>query len=221
MKQQLGGLHGATYDAVFRQPVSRDVGWRDVCSMLGLLGDVSEDADGRVRVTRNGQTLLLRTPPPWHARASVRQVLEVRGFLERSGAPSADAVPDGVHLLVVLGAPKARVYRVEMRGALPLRVSPYDPFGDGGHAGGARDDDADGDAARETLARILNGAEQVLLFAAGDDAPAALAGLTAHLKLRHTDVARRVVGSVVIEDELDRSADRLLAKVRGVYARFQ
>ena len=59
MKPQLSGSHRRTYDGVFRHPAARDLGWRDVRSMLGAPAEVVEEPNGNLKITRNGQTPVL------------------------------------------------------------------------------------------------------------------------------------------------------------------
>lgn len=63
-----------------------DLPWREVSSLLGAMSGASsvEDDRGNVKVTRNGQTLLLRRPRGKDL-ADKRELLQVRHFLERSG----------------------------------------------------------------------------------------------------------------------------------------
>ena len=59
MKPQPSGSHRRTYDGIFRHPAARNLGWRDVRSMLGELAEVVEEPNGNLKMTRNGQTLAL------------------------------------------------------------------------------------------------------------------------------------------------------------------
>ena len=59
MKPQLSGSHRRTYDGIFRHPVARNLGWRDVRSMLGALAEVVEEPNGNLKIAHNGQTLVL------------------------------------------------------------------------------------------------------------------------------------------------------------------
>jgi len=58
MNGQLSGSRRNTYDAVFRQ-ATRNLAWRDVRSMLGSQDEVAREPNGNLKVTRNGQTLVL------------------------------------------------------------------------------------------------------------------------------------------------------------------
>src|ERR1017187_6535597 len=92
MKSQLSGSHRRIYDGIFRHPAARNLDWRDVRSMLGALAEVVEEPNGNLKVTRSGQSLVLR--PSLHKNvAEIEELMEIRHFLERSGAvePQAQA----------------------------------------------------------------------------------------------------------------------------------
>jgi len=80
------------------------------------------------------------------------------------------------HLLVVLDHQEARVYRTEVRGAVPQRLVPYDPNGFRKHLHSAHEwTDGKRQPERksfyEAIAKTLRGAEQVLLFGSGTGIP--------------------------------------------------
>jgi hypothetical protein len=216
------GSHRGTYDAVFQHPVARNLQWRDVRSMLTSLATVDEGAGGALKFTRNGQTLVVH-PPRRKDFSDVQALMDIRHFLEKSNAAkSTDVAAEGVHLLVVIDHRAARVYRTELHGSVPQRVTPYDPGGFGRHLHNVQDN---GDGRRkperksfyESIARSLHGAEQILLFGSGTGASSAMDQLLAALKRDHPDVAGRVVGSLVV-DAQHLTEDELLAKARDFYA---
>ena len=86
MKSALSEPHQSTYDALFRQPLPRDVQWRDVWSMLGGMAATQtvQENTGTLKVTRNGRTLLLHRPRGKDL-ADAKELTQVRNFLERSG----------------------------------------------------------------------------------------------------------------------------------------
>ncbi len=55
----LNGRHQHTYETIFRQPATHNLEWHDVRSLLAALGDVSEEPNGSIHVTRNGQTVIM------------------------------------------------------------------------------------------------------------------------------------------------------------------
>ena len=128
------------------------------------------------------------------------------------------------HLLVVIDHQEAKVYRTEVHGAVPVRISPFDPSGHGRHLHSAHEW-SDGKrlperkSFYEAIAKTLRGAEQVLLFGSGKGRSSAMEQLHADLKEHHADVAEKIVGSVVV-DAHHTTEDQLLAKARDFYADF-
>jgi hypothetical protein len=189
--------------------------------MLGALAEVVEEPNGNLKVTRNGQSLVLR--PSLHKNvAEIEELMEIRHFLERSGGVDPQAEAAGIHLLVVIDHRQASVYKTEVHGSVPQRIIPYDPDGFDRHLHYVQDD-SNGQrkpelkSFYEAIAKTLHGAEQILLFGGGTGASSAMEELLIELKHHHGDVAKRVVGSVVL-DETHLTEDQLLAKAREFYA---
>jgi hypothetical protein len=221
MNLQMLGSHRSTYDAVFQHPVARNLEWMDLRSMLGSLSEVAELGGGALKFTRNGQSLVVH-PPRRKDFSDVQALMDVRRFLERSDAAAPEGVADGVQLLVVIDHREARVYRAELHGSVPQRVVPYDPEGFGRHLHHV---EVEGNGQRkperksfyESVAKTLRGADQVLVFGSGTGASSAMEQLLAALTHDHADIAKRVVGSVVV-DAQHLTEDQLLAKARDFYA---
>lgn len=141
---------------------------------------------------------------------------------EHSDAALSNPVAEGVHLLVVIDHRQARIYRTELHGTLPQRITPYDPDGFGrhlhdvqSHATGKRKPERK--SFYEAVAQTLRGAEKILVFGSSTGASSAMDQLLAELKHFHADVAKRIVGSMVV-DETHLTEDQLLAKAREFYA---
>jgi len=222
MESQLSGPHRKIYQRVFEHPMAHNLQWREVWSMLSAMADAVavEDDKGNLRVTRNGQTLMLHRPRGKDL-ADKRELMQVRHFLERSGAPVPEARAAGTHLLVVIDHREARIFSTELHGSVPQRITPYDPFGFG------RDlrynqDDSNGQrkpeqkSFYEAVAKTLQGAEQILMFGTGTGASSAMEQLLAELKRHHHDLAKRVVGSIAV-NEHHLTEDQLLAKARELF----
>jgi hypothetical protein len=130
----------------------------------------------------------------------------------------------GPHLLVVIDHLEARVYRVEVNGAVPERIAPYDPHGFGRHLHSAHEW-TDGKSRPEqksfyeAVAKTLRGAGQVLLFGSGTGKSSAMDHLLAGLKDHHPDVAGKVIGTVVV-DAHHTTEGQLVARARDFYAEF-
>jgi hypothetical protein len=223
MQSQLSGTHQKTYQHVFQHPMPHNLQWREVWAMLSAMPDVEavEDERGNLKVKRNGQTLVLHHPRNKDL-ADKKELMHIRHFLERSETPAQPPPPAGTHLLVVIDHREARIYSTELNGAVPQRITPYDPFGFG------RDlhynqDDSNGQrkpeqkSFYEAIAKTLRGAKQILLFGTGTGASSAMEQLLAELKRHHQDIAQRVIGSIAV-DEHHLTEAQLLAKAREFYA---
>jgi hypothetical protein len=81
---ELNGRHRRTYEAIFRHPAAHNLEWHDVRSLLDSLADVTEEHNGSLHVSRNGQNLFLHAPNHKDV-ATVEDLLAIRGFLEQSG----------------------------------------------------------------------------------------------------------------------------------------
>lgn len=222
MEPQLSGAHQKIYQRVFGHPMPHNLQWREVWSMLGAIADANavEDGNGNLKVTRNGQTLVLHRSRGKDL-ADKKELMQVRHFLERSGTPAPPPATIGTHLLVVIDHREARIYSTEFHGSVPQRIAPYDPFGFGRDLH-YKQDDSNGQrkpelkSFYEAVAKTLRGAQQILLFGAGTGASSAMEHLLLDLKQHHHDVAERLVGSVVV-DEHHLTDDQLLAKARELF----
>ncbi len=81
----MNARHRKIFEAIFTDPVSGSIKWRDVVALLIALGaEMSEGNGSRVRFTIGGQTLFLHRPHPspdtkrWAIRA-------IREFLTNVG----------------------------------------------------------------------------------------------------------------------------------------
>jgi hypothetical protein len=188
--------------------------------MLGALAEVVEESNGNLKITRNAQTLVLH--PSLDKNVEIEELTEIRHFLERSDAASPEAVAEGMHLLVVIDHHQARVYTTEVHGSVPQQITPYDPGGFGRHLHYVQDDSSgqrkpERRSFYEAIAKTLQGAEQILVFGSGTGTSSAMEELLAELKHHHGDEAKRIVGSIVL-DETHLTEDQLLAKARDFYA---
>jgi hypothetical protein len=210
------------YQQIFEHPMPHNLHWREVWSMLSAMKDADavEEGNGNLKVTRNGQTLVLHRPRGKDL-ADKKELMHVRHFLERSDLPISPPQAVGTHLLVVIDHREARIYSTELHGSMPKRITPYDPFGFG------RDllynqDDSNGQrkpelkSFYEAVAKTLKSAEQILIFGTGTGASSAMDQLLVNLKQHHQDLEARVIGSETI-DEHHLTEDQLLGKARKFF----
>jgi len=215
------GNHQSTYDAVFQHPIARNLQWRDVRSMLTSLSDATEEHSDHLKFTRNGQSLTIH-PPKRKDFSDIQELMQVRHFLERSGTPVQAAAAEGIHLPVVIDHREARVFKTELQGSVPQRITPYDPHGSHRHLHNV-EDDSNGQRKPElktfyeAVVRTLSGAEKILIFGSSTGSSSAMDHLVAELRRHHPQIAERVVGTIVV-DEQHLSDGQLLAKAREIYA---
>ena len=232
MGTHLTGSHRSTLAAIFQHPVARNLHWREVRSLLGALAEVVEEPNGNLKATRGGHVLVVH-PSRDKEVAEIEQVMEIRHFLQRSGVSAeagtgADARADagvaaeGEHLLVVIDHRQARIYKAELHGSVPQRILPYDPDGSGRYLHYVQDEShgqrkPERKSFYEAIARTLKDAQKILVFGSGTGTSSAMEQLLTELKHRHPEVAERIVGSLVV-DEQHLSEDQLLARAREYYA---
>jgi hypothetical protein len=221
MNTQLHGSHQRTYDAVFQHPLARNLEWLEVRSMLVALADLVEQDGDVLKVTRNSRTLVLRRPYRKGMR-DIEELMKVRHFLQQSEAALGDPVANGVHLLVVIDHRLARIYRAEIQGSVPQRITPYDPGGFGRHLHYVQDDSngqrkPERKSFYEAIAKTLLGAQKILVLGSGTGASSAMGHLLAELERNHRGVAKHIVGASVVNEQ-HLTENQLLAKAREFYA---
>ena len=223
MDMKIAGKHRSTYSAVFQHPVARNLKWVDLRAMLVALADSVQEHDEVLKVTRNGKSLVLHRPNR-SGMKDIEELMKVRHFLDKS----ADAVPapatQGTHLLVVIDHRQARIYRTELHGSVPQRITPYDPYGSGRHLHYV-ENESNGQRKPElksfyqAVVKTLENAEKILLFGSGTGASSAMEQLLGELQ-KHGELSQRVVGSISL-DEQHMTEDQLLAKAREFYAKMR
>ena len=90
--ETLNGSNLRTYNTIFQHPISHNLEWHAVRALLNHIGEVTEEHNGHLKATRNGQTLILHKP---HAKDIARDedVMALRHFLNQSDTvpPAAEA----------------------------------------------------------------------------------------------------------------------------------
>ena len=112
---QLNGSHLRTYQTIFQHPASHNLGWHDVHALFRQIAVVDEEPNGNLKVTRNGQILVLH-PPRTKDVGDTDELMVLRHFLERSETTAPDAAGKEVHWLLVIDHHEARIFRAEMEG---------------------------------------------------------------------------------------------------------
>jgi hypothetical protein len=217
---KLSGSHLRTYKTIFQHPVSHNLEWRSVFSLLRNIGGIEEEPNGNLKVTRNGQMLVLH-PPRTKDVAEIDELMALRHFLERSETTPSQASDRQTQWLLVIDHQGARLFRTEMDGAVPQRILPHEPDEFFRHAHNSKDftrgrEKPDPNSFFEPVADALQGG-QILVFGSGTGTSSEMEQFIAWTSLHHPDVAGRIVGSVVV-DENHLTESQLLAKAREFYA---
>ena len=77
--------HRKIYEAIFAEPIRRNIDWNDVVALVkGLGGEVLQGAGSRVRFDLNSVSLNLHSPHP-QTELKRYQVKAVRDFLDNAG----------------------------------------------------------------------------------------------------------------------------------------
>ena len=215
----LTGSHLRTYQTIFQHPVSHNLDWHAVRALLANLGQVGEEPNGNLKVTRHGQILVLH-PPRTKDVADTDEIMALRHFLERSETTVTNGKE--THWLVVIDHREARIYRSATPGAVPQLIRPHAPEDFFRHAHNSKDfsrgrEKPDPNSFFEPVAGVLNGAGEILIFGAGTGTGSEMEQFIAWLKLHRPELAKRIIGSLVV-DEHHLTEDQLLAKAREFYA---
>ena len=219
----LSGTHLRTYEAIFRHPAAHNLGWHDVHALFRQLGTVDEESNGNFKVTRNGQVLVLH-PARTKDVTETDELMTLRHFLERSTI--TPAVPPVVEAdwLIIIDHHEARIYRSAVPGSVPQLIRPHVADDFFRHAPHSKEftrgqEKPDPNSFFEPVAAVLNGAGKVLLFGSGTGTGSEMEQFITWLKLHRPEVARRIVGSVVV-DEKHQTEGQLLAQAREFYAKL-
>lgn len=217
----LTGSHLRTYEKIFQHPISHNLEWRDVCGLFDRIGQVVEEANGRLKVSRNGQSRVFQ-PSRTKEIVGADELLELRHFIEGSETPAAETGESGSHWLVVIDHHAARIFRSEMHGAVPGQILPHQPADYFRHAHNSKDfsrgqEKPDPNSYFEPLAQALKGAGTILIMGSGKGAGSEMEQFAGWLPRHHPELARRVVGSLVV-DQHHLTEAQLLAKAQEFYA---
>jgi hypothetical protein len=220
-KPPLTGSHLRTYNTIFQHPITHNLEWRAVRSMLTNFCEVAEEPNGNLRVTRNGQLLVLH-PPRSKDVSEEDEVMALRHFLEKSDSAPPEVAKAETHWLLVIDHHEARIYRSEMDGHVPQRILPHEPTDFFRHAHNSKDfargrEKPDPNSFFEPVAKELQAAGQILVFGSGKGTSSEMEQFIAWVKVHHPDLARRIIGSEII-DEHHLTEAQLLAKAREFYA---
>jgi hypothetical protein len=127
-----------------------------------------------------------------------------------------------IHWLLVIDHHEARIFQAEMDGPIPRRILPYQPENYFRHAHNSKaisrgQEKPDPNTFFEPLAKVLQGAGQILIFGTGTGTSSEMEQFIAWLKHHHPESAKRIIGSLAV-NEHHLTEGELLAKAREYYA---
>ncbi|MEO6993263.1 MAG: hypothetical protein ABI273_06520 [Lacunisphaera sp.] len=220
----LSGSHLRTYNSIFQHPVSHNLKWHDVHSLFRHLGTLDEEANGNLKATRNGQTLVLHKPLTKDV-AETDEVMGLRHFLERSEPAAAATTAGETHWLLVIDHHEARIFQSEIHGAVPQQIIPHEPDDYFRHTPNSKDfsrgqEKPEPNSFFEPVAKALHGGGPILIFGTGTGKSNEMDQFVAWSKTHHPELAKRIIGSVVV-DEHHLTEGELLAKAREFYSTAQ
>ncbi len=215
----LTGTHQRTFDRIFQHPISHNLEWRDVHALLEEMGDVAKEHNGSLKVTRNGQTLVLH-PTSKKDVAEMNEIMAIRHFLERSEAAPPEGSGRGTDWLLIIDHHEARIFRSEIEGAVPQRILPDEPGRYFRHAHDSKENARGQEKPSpstffEPVAKVLQAPGQILIFGAGTGTSNEMDLFIAWLKRHHAESAKKIIGSVIV-DEHHLTEDQLLEAIRKV-----
>jgi hypothetical protein len=216
----LDGSQLRTYEQIFQHPIAHSIRWNDVFGMFRQLGTVETETNGNVKVTRNGQFIVLK---PTHSKevTDADEVMALRHFLKLTEIKPIQSDGAEVHWLVVINHQRARLFRTEMSNALPKEIVPHEPSEYFRHAHHSRDfsrgkDKPDPNTFFEPVAKELMIGGPILVFGSGTGKSSEMEQFTGWLKEHHPELSQRVLGTVVV-DENHQTDGQLLQKAREFY----
>jgi hypothetical protein len=216
----LSGSQLRTYERIFQHPISHNLDWHDLLGMFRQLGTVETEPNGNVKVTRNGQSMMLK-PPRSKDVSEADEVMALRHFLEKTENAPAQSEGDEIHWLVVIDHHQARLFRTEMSGMHAKQILPHEPSEYFRHAHNSRDfsrgkEKPDPNTFFEPVAKELMAGGQILIFGSGTGESSEMEQLAGWLGKHHPEISRRVIGKVVI-DESHINDGQLLNEARDFY----
>ena len=217
----LSGSHLRTYHAIFQHPAAHNLQWHDVHALFRHIAAVEDEPNGNLKVTLHGQVLVLN-PPRTKDVADVAELMALRHFLQRAEPAAPAGVDASAHWLLVIDHHEARLFRSEVHGAVPQRLTPHEPDRYFRHEQNSQNlargkERPDPNSFFEPIAQALQAAGDILIFGTGTGSSNEMVQFHAWLTKHHPALAGRIIGSLVI-DEHHLTEAQLLAKARDYYA---
>jgi hypothetical protein len=227
----LAGHHRRTAEAILSHPISHNIEWRDVLTLLEAIGEVTEGHNGKFKIVVGGEAETLERPSSKDI--SEQMVVDLRrmlgaagiteeGLHERQGVAHEPAAtqPSG-HAILVIGYHGAHIYPTDAGGNAPRSIVPDDPRGRlrTMHHKAGNPEGWYGRLQASWYAEVAQGlqsAAEVLIIANGKGHSNVLVQFTQYLAKHDHDLLARIAGSIDVEEE-DLSEAQIIALAREFY----
>lgn len=83
MEAHISSRHRDTVERIFSHPLSRNIEWREVVSLLESIGSVTHEKNGKLKVTVGPETEVL--PAPHGKDVDAQIVVDLRRMLKQAG----------------------------------------------------------------------------------------------------------------------------------------
>jgi hypothetical protein len=223
--------HRRTAEAILSHPVSHNIEWRDVISLLEAIGEVSEEHNGKFKIGVGGETETLHRPSGKDVGeqmvVDLRRMLAAAGITEEGlrerhveGATPSAIEPSG-HAILVINYHGADVYATDATDGAPKRIVPEDPRGRL-RTMHHKADSPDGWYGRipqswyAALAEALRPAREILIIGNGKGHSNGMLQFTQYLAQHDHELMKRIVGSMESDDE-DLTEAQVLALAKEFY----
>jgi hypothetical protein len=210
--QHLTGHHRTTLRKIFSHPLAQNLEWAEVTSFIGQVGSAVERHDGEFVFDVGSERAFFRRP---HGKdLEGPDVARLRKFLEAAGV-TAEGVPEpgapaksdanSQTLVIAVDHHTARIFALADGGKEMSEVAhlaPEDPHGFRRHLEHKKEADYQGERIPEDpvfydrIADALKGAHSILLIGDSSGKSSAVTYLSAHLEKAHTEIFRRVAGTI-------------------------
>jgi hypothetical protein len=216
----LSSSHQRTFEKIFQHPISHNLEWREVRSLLRDLGQIEDESNGNLKISRNGQTLIMH-PTSTKDISEMDEIMALRHFLERSDTKMAASDEKETHWLLVIDHHEARIFRSELVGAVPQTILPHEPAEYFRHGHNSKEvsrgqEKPDPTSFFEPVAKVLQAVGPILIFGTGTGTSSEMEQFNAWVKIHRPELAKRIIGSLVV-DEHHLTEGQLLARARDFY----
>jgi hypothetical protein len=223
--------HRRTAEAILSHPVSHNIEWRDVLSLLEATGEVTEEHNGKFKVSVGGETETLKRPSGKDV--SEQMVVDLRRMLGAAGITaeglrgrqdlSTRPAPaeHGGHAILLISYHGADIYPTDATDSAPRRIVPQDPSGRLRTMHHKADNPQGwyGEIEKSWYAELAEGlrpAAQILIIGNGKGHSNGVLHFMQYLAQHDHDLMKRIVGSIESDGE-DLTEAEILALAREFY----